>query len=255
MNNNFVKKNKFISNDNLDYNKQPYYGIESDTNAQFDEIKSNYNNREKTQMVLSSTLNPYDYDLDVKNNIQDKEKKENDYMYFTPYDQGPGRGFGNASVNNSIRLGENGRNDTQLFKSHRESEIVDRFQFIDNRFNNPNNLVFPFPRSGETTRKVNSFSNAGDFINNYQSSTPNLTKKEIFGNFEEETMQFNYDVPQPNREIINNINNNNEIQRQNQREYIKQREIYENKYKLESEQYKRDFEKQMAQQMAQQNNK
>jgi hypothetical protein len=252
MNNNFVKKNKFISNNCLDYNKQPYYSIESNTNAQFDEIKSNYNNREKTQMVLASTLNPYDYDLDVKNNIKEKEKQENSYMYFTPYDQGPGRGFGNASINNSIRLGENGRNDTQQFKSFRESEIVDRFQFVDSRFNNPTNLVFPFPRSGENTRKVNSFSNAGDFINNYQSTTPNLIKKEIFGNFEQ-AMNFNYDIPQPNNVIINNIKNNNEIERRNQRDYIKQRENYNNKYKLEADQYKNDFEKQMAQQKAQQN--
>jgi hypothetical protein len=249
MNNKFEKKNKFIANNCLDYNKQPYYSVESNTNAQFDEIKSNYNNREKTQMVLSSNLNPYDYDLDFKNNI--KEQKQTNYMYFTPYDQGPGRGFGNANINNTIRVGENGRNDTHQFKYFRESEIVDRFQFIDNRFNNPNNLVFPFPRSGENTRKVNSFSNAGDFINNYQTTTPNLVKKEIFGNFEE-AMHFNYDIPNSNNQIINKINHNNEIERNQQYEAHKMHIAHEQKYNLQAEQYKKDFEKQMAQQKAQQ---
>ena len=251
MNDKFEKKNKFISNNCLDYNKQPYYSIDSNTNAQFDEIKSNYNNKEKTQMVLNSNLNPYDYDLDFKNNIKNKDKESTNHMYFTPYDQGPGRGFGNANINNSIRLGENGRNDTSQFKYFRESEIVDRFQFIDNRFNNPSNLVFPFPRSGENTRKMNSFSNAGDFINNYQTTTPNLVKKEIFGNFEE-ALQFNYDIPHPNNQIINEINNSNEIERNQQHEALKLRETHEKTRNLQAEQYKKDFEKQMAQQKAQQ---
>ena len=221
------KKNKFLSNTCLDnYNKQPYYSINSNTNVQFDEIKSNYNNKEKTQMILSSNLNPYDYELDFKNNIKDKEK--NNYMYFTPYDQGPGRGFGNLSVNNSIRLGENGRNDTHTFKSYRESEIIDRFQFIDNRFNNPDNLVFPFSRSGDNTRKMNSFSNASEFINDYKSSTPNLIKHGYLDNFDmqdnlDNSMDFNYDIPRPNTEIIQNINNNNEIQRTKQLEVINQK--------------------------------
>ena len=231
MNKKFEKKNKFVSNTCLDnYNKQPYYSINSNTNVQFDEMKSNYNNKEKTQMILSSNLNPYDYELDFKNNIKDKEK--NNYMYFTPYDQGPGRGFGNLSVNNSIRLGENGRNDTQTFKSYRESEIINRFQFIDNRFNNPDNLVFPFSRSGDNTRKMNSFSNASEFINDYKSSTPNLVKHgyldkdtnntDNLDNFDN-NMNFNYDIPTPNKEIIQNINNNNEIQRKKQLEVINQK--------------------------------
>jgi hypothetical protein len=96
-----------------------------------------------------------------------------------------------------------------------------------------------------------SFSNAGYFINNYQTTTPNLVKKEIFGNFEE-ALQFNYDIPHPNNQIINEINRNNEIERNQQHEALKLRESHEKTRNLQAEQYKKDFEKQMAQQKAQQ---
>jgi hypothetical protein len=97
---------------------------------------------------------------------------------------------------------------------------------------------------------MNSFSNAGDFINNYQTTTPNLVKKEIFGNFEE-AMHFNYDIPNPNSQIINNINHDNEIERNQQREMMKNRENEEKAHYLQAEQYKKAFEKQMAQQKVQ----
>ena len=72
MNNKFEKKNKFISNNCLDYNKQPYYNVKQDTNAQFNDIKSNYNNREKTQMVLNSNLNLInEFNLFSQGNVED----------------------------------------------------------------------------------------------------------------------------------------------------------------------------------------
>ena len=76
MNNNFVKKNKFISNNCLDYNKQPYYSIESNTNAQFDEIKSN---------SIIHNSNDFDWDMDNKKlgGYSDAERAKLEVLYTT----------------------------------------------------------------------------------------------------------------------------------------------------------------------------
>jgi hypothetical protein len=247
------KKNKFFTNSCLEMNKQPYYEVNNreNMNVPINNLKNGYNKREKTQMELASKLNPYDYELNWSNRLN---KKEEEFTYFAPYNQGPGRGFGDLNIGNSIRVGENGRNDTHNYREWKESELTDRFEFIDKRFANPDNLVFPFPRSGEMTRKVNVYSNAGDFINNYKLTTPNLIKKEIFGNFQPvESFDYNAlnEEPLPNQGLIDNINQNNEIHKERQYRASENKKQYEKQFTELGNKLKLDFEKQMAIQKSQ----
>ena len=67
-----------------------------------------------------------------------------------------GRGFGNLDVSNDIRFGENSRSNLDDFKKKREGMIVDRFEYLNKNFQDPQNIILPFPRGGEITRsKVN----------------------------------------------------------------------------------------------------
>jgi len=147
MENNPNKKNKFIENLDLQFNKQPYYEPSNEDN-----IKPLYNTKNKSSLELKDDFNPYDYDINYFNGLK-KDTKE--YIYYSPYNQEPGRGFGNLNINNSIRNSESSRININTFKLYRESEILDRFEFIDNRYMTSSNIVFPYPRSGDTTRKSN----------------------------------------------------------------------------------------------------
>ena len=66
---------------------------------------------------------------------------------------GPGKGFGNLSVSNDIRQGSSTRLDNTQIKINKEKEINDRYHLIDKNFQNPHNLILPFARGGEITRK------------------------------------------------------------------------------------------------------
>jgi hypothetical protein len=217
--NNLNKKNKFITNSCLDYNKQPYYEVKKNDTAQINIKKNNFNTKDKVQVVLKDNFDPYNYNLNYFNNIKKNKEDKDDKSttYFSTYNQGPGRGVGNMSINNTIRLGDAGREDNNNFKSFKESEIIDRFDFIDNRFTNPINVVFPFPRSGENTRKVQTIDNQTNFINEYQWTTPNLVKKEVYQQHDK-AYNFSYEPSElPNSNLINQINENNKNQRSKQK--------------------------------------
>ena len=68
---------------------------------------------------------------------------------------GPGHGFGNLEISNDIRYGNSSRFDTKEFKEIRESsQLFDyQFQYLDKNFQDPNNIVMPIPRGGNTTRE------------------------------------------------------------------------------------------------------
>jgi hypothetical protein len=211
MDNNLKKKNKFVNNFNNEYNKQPYYYVPVNDNRQ-DQIKTNYNTKSKISMELNQHFDPYNYDLNYSNKINTNNQQ---FTYYAPYNQGPGRGFGNLSINNDIRNGSQSRQHADQFKVIRGSDTVDRFDYIDNRYSNPNNLVLPFPRSGETTRKLTETLSEEKNIIDYNFSKPNQVK--IAYDFNE----INYDFNNlPNQQIIDNAKTVGINQKKRQIEYI-----------------------------------
>jgi len=232
MDNNFNKKNKFFQTSKYDFNKQPFYEVNGNAININDELKNNYNSKNKLNIEFSNDFNPYNYELNYKNTLR-KDTKGNEFIYYSPYNQQPGRGFGNLNINNNIRDGESTRNSTSDFRLFRESEIIDRFEYIDNRYANPRNIVFPFPRTGNDTRKTQIFNN-NDFtssnnINQYQFNTPNLNKKESTIYFDDpysleqyvnyDISNINYNVSNndlPNKNIIKIINDTTEAERTRQ---------------------------------------
>ena len=120
--------------------------IEQETNL----ITPNIGTRQKTQIELPKNIHPNNYSIPIENKLQNQL---NEKLYFSGYDTGPGKGFGNLSVSNDIRIGNFTRLETKDFKIDKESELINRWEYIDDRFKNPNNLVMEIPRGGETTRK------------------------------------------------------------------------------------------------------
>jgi len=207
MDNNFKKKTKFIENLEIKINKQPYYDIDNMTIDINDILKETYNSKNKSGVELKDNLDPYNYEISYFNRIK-KDAKGQEFIYYSPYDQGPGRGFGNLNVNNNIRKSESSRKTTEDFRLFRESEIIDRFDFIDNRYMKPQNVVFPYPRSGDTTRKAPTApksQNLSNGINDYNFNVPTLDKQSGL----------------PNKDIINNVMKNNNDQKLKQLKYQK----------------------------------
>ena len=217
------KKNKFIENNCDKLNKQPHYDQINNDNCIHNMMRDNYNSKNKSRFELVDNLDPYNYNLSYENKIKKDLKGEESFIYYSPYNQGPGRGFGNLNINNMIRKSESSRNDTEDFKLFRESEIIDRFDFLDNRFSNPNNLVFPFPRSGENTRKAaEKLVENSQNINNYHFNKPNKIK---ISNDYNIINQNNL----PNQQLIDSINNTNNQQKQRQKMYKEQAFELQNK--------------------------
>ena len=220
MNNNFLKKNKFIENLDIQFNKQPFYDIYT--------IKDNFNTKNKSKLELKEKLDPYNYDLSYYDPLR-KDTKGDEFIYYSPYDQGPGRGFGNLDTSNKIRFSEPSRNSdeygTEIFKLVREGDMIDRFDYIDNRYANSDNLVFPFPRSGDTTRKIPdiaSDNNYGNSINEYNFNKPKNTINFITNNLDQIKP-----IIKPNQNIISDIQNNNNSQKLKQQLYLNELKFIE----------------------------
>ncbi len=196
-----VKKTKFIDTSCVNYNKQPFYEANRNDNSQFNLVKNNYNNKEKLQVTLTNNFDPYNYNLNYFDSIKRTYTTENNYPRL--YNQEAGRGFGNLNINNEIRKGDSGRIDSEDYKLYRESEVNNRFEFIDNRFNNPRNLVLPFPRLGDPTRKVTNFNTNPDL-------NTDLNTDEFLSSTQE----------MPNATIINDINTHNILEKQQQIDYM-----------------------------------
>lgn len=194
-------KNKYIDTSKFDYNKQPYYEINYNTF----ENPNTFVSKSKINVELKTTLDPYNYNLNYYNK---KRLEDNEIVYYPAYDQGPGRGFGNLNINNKIRLGESSRSETDFFKKIRETEKLERFDYIDNRFTTQN---FELPRYGEVTRKIATFNN-----NLNDSNTIDSDNIFNYNNFTNNPPIFNYNVAPTNNEIIENIVEKNNEQRKRQ---------------------------------------
>jgi len=57
-------------------------------------------------------------------------------------------------LNNDLRNGSASRLTNTTFKKQKEELIVDRFQYLTKNVQDPEKIVLPFPRGGESTRKI-----------------------------------------------------------------------------------------------------
>ena len=119
-------------------------------------------NRNKTELLLkpknqfiqdeNSLIFPKDKKFKKTENLSEINS-DNMLIRIDGVDTGAGRGFGNLNVSNNIRTGQDSRLHNNKFKKIKEAEVIDRFEFIEKDIQNPNNLILPFPRGGEITRK------------------------------------------------------------------------------------------------------
>ena len=98
--------------------------------------------------------------INIENKLQFNKYKDNKELnkvnfYYTTSHTGPGRGFGNLEVSNDMHFGNSSRIDTKQYKEMREGDqLFDyQFQYLDRNFQNPNNIVMPTPRGGNSTRE------------------------------------------------------------------------------------------------------
>lgn len=154
---NYNTKTKFIIRDSYDNvtnewkkNNKKYNLIDDETTL----LTPANNSKEKLQIKLKDNINPKDYNLLYYNELN---KNNESNFYYTNIDKGAGRGFGNLSISTNIRNGNDTRYDNKEFKEKKEEQLFFDYQFdyLDKNFQNPNNVVLPFPRGGETTRKQN----------------------------------------------------------------------------------------------------
>jgi len=111
------------------------------------------NSRDKNNIELKKNLKPDDFTLPYLNTNNNK----NIDFYYNNKDLGAGRGFGNLNISNEIRNSNSSRYDNPNFREYIENkQFFDyRFNYLDKNFQNPNNLILPFPRGGDTTRRLN----------------------------------------------------------------------------------------------------
>ena len=121
----------------------------------------------KVRYPASYCNNNYSFILDTDDNNKNEEyrdfrMKRNDDCkkgtnYLTNYISGPnkvqGRGFGDYDLD--LRLGL----DTRVGENISNIEISDfKFEKLSRNYQNPNNIVLPFPRGGVSTRDIDKFS-------------------------------------------------------------------------------------------------
>jgi hypothetical protein len=121
-------------------------------------IAPRINSRDKTQLKLENEFSPNNFEVVYKNCLKKDVKDEKHIIYYANRDIGAGRGFGNLKVSNDIRLGNQGRNDNEKPESRENMEqkqTENRWYYLDKNVQDPQNLIMPFPRGGESTRKQN----------------------------------------------------------------------------------------------------
>lgn len=153
---NYNKKLKFANLDTIDRNKPELIMKQKSEYIQHENflIFPKDEKAKKTETIMRSEVRPDDYNIPIENksnNLQDAAKLP--VIRIDGIDTGAGRGFGNLNISNNIRNGEDSRAQNNKFKKIKEAEVIDRFEFLDKDIQNPHNLILPFPRGGEITRK------------------------------------------------------------------------------------------------------
>ena len=156
-------KNKFFIRDDPSKDVPGHYKnifTKSDViDNETDLITPAISSRDRTQVKLKNSFHPSDYNLNYEDNLR-KDHTQKTGFYYNNRDVGPGRGFGNLSISNDIRNGDASRYYTKEFKQEKEAQqFFDfQFQYLDRNFQDPNHVVMPIPRGGESTRKQNQLS-------------------------------------------------------------------------------------------------
>jgi hypothetical protein len=186
-NSNTFVKNKFFTRSDPSQDVPGHYKnilTKSDViDNETDLLTPAINSKDKTQMKLKKYFHPSDYNLNYSDNLR-KDNVQKTGFYYNNRDVGPGRGFGNLNISNDIRYGDASRNNTKEFKETKEAQqFFDyQFQYLDKNFQDPNHIVMPIPRGGESTRKQNQLS-----VNTMRS--PNVLDKD---DERIKTIKFNY---------------------------------------------------------------
>lgn len=151
------QKSKFITKTDPSVDVPGHYNlnqkksqiIDNETNL----LTPNINEKHKTQFVLKKNLNPFNFEVDYKDNLNNQPKEPE--TYFSGYYNGPGRGFGNLDIANDVRQSNSSRDTTKENREKLEShQMYDmRFQFLNKNVQDPNHIVMPIPRGGIQTRK------------------------------------------------------------------------------------------------------
>ncbi len=110
--------------------------------------------KDKMQVELNNTIAPNNYNVNYSDNLKNDSDLD---IYFPTKFIGAGRGFGNLDVASDIRNGNASRKDFKEFKVTKESEQMFDYQFsyLTRNVQDPNHIVMPIPRGGESTRKQN----------------------------------------------------------------------------------------------------
>ena len=115
------------------------------------------NSKKKTKVELKDKMHPKDFNINLKSENIKKTKHSTGVFYGNHY--GPGKGFGNPDLNNQIRNGQSTRLSNEKFFKNQESQINERHDIITKNYQNPKNIILPFPRGGENTRKTRDYKN------------------------------------------------------------------------------------------------
>lgn len=115
------------------------------------------NSKKKTKVELKDKMHPNNYEIDLKAENIKKTKHSTGVFYGNHY--GPGKGFGNVDINNQIRNGQFTRLTNDTFFKNQESQINERHDIITKDYQKPENIILPFARGGEATRKSTNYSN------------------------------------------------------------------------------------------------
>jgi hypothetical protein len=155
------KKIKFNYINNPSYNTPGHYLFKQKKSHFIDDetflLTPPITSKDKMELALNSTISPNNYELNYSDNL----KKDVDLdTYFPTKFIGAGRGFGNLNIANDIRSGNASRKDFKEFKVMKEGEqMFDyQFQYLSRNIQDPEHLVLPMPRGGESTRKQNQLS-------------------------------------------------------------------------------------------------
>ena len=148
------KKKKYIDNSNKNLNGiLPGVWQYSDNNIITNETKlrSKLSNVNKNNFERINKFDSINYNIP----LQSKSNKKNVQFNRLPGTHyGPGKGFGNIDILNNLRNGSSTRLESEQWKKDKEMIVNDRFEYLNRNTQNPNNIVLPFPRGGEMTRKI-----------------------------------------------------------------------------------------------------
>ena len=146
---NSKEKVKFITNpNNLSYTSVNSIGNPIDIESYLRNSESN--TKSKTLIQLKQKFSPNNHDILYSNSLNEKKKNITKINQVEPY-KGPGRGIGDINISDDVRFGIDTRRYNEEYRNNNESLINDRFQFIDDEIQDPNNCVLPFPRGGVST--------------------------------------------------------------------------------------------------------